>query len=89
MKVPWRAVLLPFLAGATIESACVCWVHFSERGQALYTAIASMLVGTAQVTGFGEALLSKNRAVAGISYVLGYGAGTFCTVYLKTKGWTL
>lgn len=84
----WRTVCLAFLAGAIIESACVCWVHFSERGFALYTALCSMLIATAQVTGLSEALLSKHKRAASFAYVLGFGVGTFSTVYLKTKGWS-
>jgi hypothetical protein len=84
-----RAILLAFLAGVVIESACVCWVHFSERGFALYTALCSMLIATAQVSGLSEALLSKHKRWASAAYVLGFGVGTFSTVYLKTKGWSL
>jgi hypothetical protein len=81
-----RAILLPFVAGVTIESACVLWVHFSERGFAGYTALCSMLVATAQVMGLSDALLSKQAAR--VAFVAGYGCGTFATVYLKTKGWS-
>jgi hypothetical protein len=82
-------MLLAFVAGAIIESACVCWVHFSERGFALYTALCSMLIATAQVTGLHESLLSKHKRAASCAYVLGFGVGTFTTVWLKTRGWTL
>lgn len=81
----WKATLLPFAAGATIESACVMWVHFSERN-ALYTALASMLIATAQLSGLSDALLSKHKRVASVSYVMGFGVGTFVTVYLNTHG---
>jgi hypothetical protein len=84
----FKVSALAFIAGAVIESACVCWVHFSERGFALYTALCSMLIATAQVTGLSEALLSKHRRSASVTYVLGFGVGTFFTVYLKTKGWS-
>ena len=83
-----RACGLAFTAGAIIESACVCWVHFSERGFALYTALCSMLIAIAQVSGLSEALLSRHKRAASSAYVLGFGVGTFTTVYLKTKGWS-
>lgn len=82
-----RTALLAFIAGAVIESACVCWVHFSERGFALYTALCSMLIAVAQVSGLSEALLSKHKRLASATYVLGFGVGTFTTVYFKTRGW--
>lgn len=82
-----RTALLAFIAGAVIESACVCWVHFSERGFALYTALCSMLIAVAQVSGLSEALLSKHKRLASTTYVLGFGVGTFTTVYFKTRGW--
>lgn len=83
-----RAVLFAFLAGAIFESACVCWVHFSERGLALYTALCSIVVGTAQVSGLNEALLSTHKGWASAAYALGLGTGAFATVYLKAKGWS-
>lgn len=79
------ACCLAFIAGATIESACVFWVHFSEREQALRTALCSMLIAIAQVTGFGEALLSNHRWIASAAYVLGFGVGTFTSV--RVKAW--
>lgn len=84
----WKAILLPFFAGAVIESACVLWVHFSERNLASYTSLCSMAIAVANVNGIGEALLSKHKRLAKVSWVLGFGFGTYVTVYLKAKGWT-
>lgn len=71
------AILLTFLAGFTIECACVFWVHFSERGAAARTAFFSMCIGSAQVLGIGESIHDPK---AGVAFVLGYGVGTYVTV---------
>lgn len=76
------AALLTFVAGFTIETACVYWVHFSERNRALPTAICSMLIGTAQVLGIGESVHDWRM---GVPFVLGYGIGTFFAVRRKAR----
>lgn len=72
--------LLVFIAGATIEIACVGWVHYSERDRAVKTAICSMLIASAQVAGIGEAI---HGGLDAVMFVLGYGAGTFSSVAMK------
>lgn len=72
--------LLVFLSGATIECACVFWVHFSERGRAIPTALCSMTIGTAQVFGIGESVHNWHQ---GRWFVLGYGVGTALAVWGK------
>lgn len=69
-------------AGFAIETACVYWVHFSERGRALPTALCSMIIGAAQVLGIGESIRDWH---VGACFVLGYGAGTFTAVRLKSR----
>jgi len=69
-------------AGFTIETACVYWVHFSERGRAGPTALCSMAIGAAQVLGIGESIRDWR---VGFCFVLGYGAGTFTAVCLKSR----
>lgn len=77
------AALLTFAAGFTIETACVYWVHFSERNKPLPTALCSMAIGAAQVLGIGESIHDWRM---GVSFVLGYGAGTFFAVRRKATG---
>lgn len=76
------AVLMTFLAGFTIETACVYWVHFSERNRALPTALCSMAIGMAQVLGIGESVHDWRM---GVPFVLGYGVGTYTAVRRKSK----
>lgn len=71
---------MTFAAGFTVETACVYWVHFSERGRALPTALCSMAIGTAQVMGIGEAVHDWRL---GLPFVIGYGSGTFLAVRRK------
>lgn len=73
--------LQAFAAGFCIETACVYWVHYSERGQAEATSLCSMLIAQAQVSGLGEAIRDTG---VGHCYVLGFGAGTWLAV--RTKG---
>lgn len=74
------SALLAFASGFTIETACVYWVHFSERNRALPTALCSMLIGAAQVLGIGESIHDWHN---GAAFVLGYGVGTFTAVCRK------
>ncbi len=74
------AAQVAFASGFVIETACVYWVHFSERSRALPTALCSMTVAAAQVLGLGESIHSWR---VGIFFVLGYGVGTFTAVRRK------
>ena len=74
------STLLALASGFAIETACVYWVHFSERNKALPTALCSMLIGAAQVCGIGESIRDWR---VGIAFVLGYGIGTFTAVQRK------
>ena len=75
-------VLLTFASGFTIETACVYWVHFSERNRAFPTALCSMAIGTAQVLGISESIHDWRM---GVPFVLGYGVGTFTAVRRKAR----
>lgn len=75
--------LMTFAAGFVIETACVYWVHFSERNRALPTALCSMAIGLAQVLGIGESVHDWRM---GIPFVLGYGTGTYTAVRRKARG---
>ncbi len=79
---PIFSALLTFAAGFTIETACVYWVHFSERNRALPTALCSMAIGTAQVLGIGESIHDWRM---GVPFVVGYGLGTFTAVRRKAS----
>jgi hypothetical protein len=72
--------LLALLCGALYEAACVGWVHFSERGKPLHTAVFSMFAAGAEVTGILDA--AHDLRVAPF-FVLGYGLGTYCAVRWK------
>ncbi len=74
-------VLLSFASGFVIETACVYWVHFSERNRALPTALCSMAIGTAQVLGIGESIRDWRM---GLPFILGYGVGTYTAVRRKS-----
>lgn len=75
------SALLTFASGAAIEIACVFWVHYSERGAALKTGVASMVIGTAQCLGIGEYVRDWRLAPF---FVLGYGVGTAAAVRFKS-----
>lgn len=79
-----HTVLLAFCAGAIIESACVLWVHFAGQDRAISTAICSMLVAIAQISGLSEALMSKHKRAASLAYVIGFGTGTYVAVSLQS-----
>lgn len=71
---------IAFASGFAIETACVYWVHYSERGRAGATALCSMLVAAAQILGIGDSLHSPSVACC---YVAGFGAGTYLAVRRK------
>lgn len=75
--------LITFLTGAIFEAACVGWTHYSEKGKALQSALFSMIVATSNVLGLGESI--KDWRVAPF-FVLGYAAGTFVAVKMKSTG---
>ena len=74
-------IFLTFISGFVIETACVYWVHYSERNKAVQTALYSMAIGTAQVLGIGQSIHNWHM---GIPFVLGYGVGTFLAVRRKS-----
>lgn len=74
------SALLAFVSGFAIETACVYWVHFSERNRALPTALCSMIIGAAQVCGIGESIRDWR---VGACFVAGYGIGTYSAVRRK------
>ena len=74
---------LTFLSGFVIETACVYWVHYSERNKAIQTALCSMAIGCAQVLGIGESIHNPYMAIL---FVMGYGVGTYMAVKIKSKG---
>jgi hypothetical protein len=76
-------ILMTFTAGFVIETACVYWVHFSERNRAVPTALCSMAIGLAQVLGIGESVHDWRM---GAPFVLGYGVGTYTAVRRKARG---
>lgn len=76
------AYALTFASGFTVECVSVFWVHFSERGRPLATALCSMAIGTAQVFGIGESVRDWHF---GPAFVAGYGCGTAAAVWLKGR----
>lgn len=76
------AALLAFASGFTIETACVYWVHFSERNRALPTSLCTVAIFTAQVTGIGSSIHDWRITCA---FVLGGAIGTFLAVRRKAK----
>lgn len=79
---PVAAAALALASGFAIETACVYWVHFSDRNRAGATALCSMAVGTAQICGIGESI--KDWRV-GVAFVAGYGIGTYTAVRRKAQ----
>jgi len=79
---PWLAAIVAFMSGFVIETACVYWVHFSERNRAMPTALCSMAIGLAQVLGIGESIQDWRVAVC---FILGYGLGTYSAVKRKAR----
>lgn len=75
-------LLLIFLCGAIYESACVGFVHFSERGRALPTALCSILAASVELTGIITSVRDWHRAPF---FIAGYGCGTFVAVRWKAR----
>jgi hypothetical protein len=74
--------LLTFLAGAAYEAACVAWVHYSEKGRPVITALFSMMAALAEVSGVGGSVHDWRVAPF---FVLGYGVGTYSAVEFKRR----
>jgi hypothetical protein len=74
--------MIAFAGGAIYEAGCVGWVHFSEKGRAIPTALLSMVCAAAQVAGIGTSVKSIWAAPF---FIVGYGVGTYCAVILKSK----
>lgn len=74
--------LLVFISGFIYEGACVFWVHYSERGQAVITALISMLVALCQVVGIGGSIHDIRTAPF---FILGFGIGTWASIVIKDK----
>lgn len=68
--------LIAFAAGAFIECAFVLWFKSANAGGATKTALLSMAIGAAQVTGVVEVISHGNA----LSLILGYGAGAYAVV---------
>ncbi len=75
-------LLLTFWCGAAYECGCVFWVHYSEKGKALQAVILSMF--NALVTVIGVEQFLKGWLFV-ISYVFGFGFGTFLAIKIKNK----
>ena len=71
-----------FASGAVYEATCVFWVHFSEKGNPLKTAVFSMLTATATVTGIGMSVTDWHYAPF---FILGHGMGTALAVAAKRR----
>jgi hypothetical protein len=76
------AIITAFLSGALYELGCVFWVHHSEKGHAVRTAMWSMLCATCQVLGIGQ---SVTHMISAPFFVLGYGFGSWLGVILAKK----
>jgi hypothetical protein len=76
------AALIAFASGFAIETACVYWVHFSERNRALPTALCSASIAPAQICGIGESIRDWR---VGVFYVLGFFVGTYTAVKRKAR----
>lgn len=73
------SIIAAFISGALYELGCVFWVHNSEKGNAIRTAMWSMLCATCQVLGIGQ---SVTHMIAAPFFVLGYGFGSWLGVML-------
>lgn len=76
------ACTVAFAGGALYESACVFWVHYSEKGRPWATAIMSMLCAAAQLAGIAE---SVHTVIATPLFILDYGSGTWIAVSMKRR----
>lgn len=68
---------LTFISGAIVEGVCAKWVQAVAERKAAQAAILSMVWAVALLTGISEAL---HRGVPAITWVIGYGAGSFVAV---------
>jgi hypothetical protein len=75
-------LVLIFLCGAIYEAACVGFVHFSERGQSLRTALCSMLAISVELTGIITSVRDWHQAPV---FVAGFGCGSFLAVWWKAR----
>lgn len=73
--------LLTFLTGAIFEAACVGWVHFSEKGKSLQSALFAVIIASSNIFGLGESI--KDWRIAPF-FILGYAFGTFMAVEIKS-----
>lgn len=73
---------LTFVAGMFVDGTAVFWVHYSERGKSLQTALFAAMQATAQVVGIGE---SVHDWRTGPFFVAGYALGAGLAVALKTR----
>lgn len=71
---------LMFLCGAGYEAGCVGFIHFSERGRPLMTALCSMVAAAVQLTGVLESVHDWHLAPV---FILGYGTGSYIAVRIK------
>lgn len=81
MSLAATAVVV-FLCGALYEAGCIGFIHFSERGRPLATALCSMLTCGAEISGI---LGSVHDWRTAPFYVLGYGTGAYCAVRYKSR----
>ncbi len=71
-----------FLAAAVTDALLLWWFTLSARGQRGRAAVLSMVLAMTALMGFGEAL---SGFWPGVTYVLGYGAGTWIAITLNRK----
>ena len=76
------SLTVTFLCGAIYECACVFWVHYSEKNNALLSALCSCLVALVTAIGLGEAL---HRPLFIAAYTLGFGIGTWVAIKVKAR----
>jgi hypothetical protein len=79
------ALALTFLCGAAYELACVFWVHHCEAGRSWPAVGWSCFAALVTVIGLGEAI---HRPPFIAAYVLGFGAGTWLALRVKTRTYT-
>lgn len=71
---------LMFVCGACYEAGCVGFIHFSERGRPLLTALCSMVAATVEITGVLGSVHDWHLAPV---FILGYGTGSYIAVRIK------
>lgn len=74
--------IFTFLCGAAYECGCVFWVHYSEKGKKLPAVLWSCF--NALVTVLGIESFLKNWVLA-LAYILGFGAGTYLAMRIKSR----